>query len=108
MSFVTESRDAPVPVVVVIVTEGKSVYPSPPLATCTFCIAPASVALNVADSKTNWSVRVVCVSDCSKSKPSSVRIVCPASVPLESVPSRSRLLSRSALTRIIEFLQVQL
>ena len=53
MSFVTESRDAPVPVVVVIVTEGKSVYPSPPLATCAFCIAPASVALRVADSKTN-------------------------------------------------------
>ena len=80
MSFVTESRDAPVPVVEVIVTEGKSVYPSPPLATCAFCIAPASVALNVADSKTIRSETVVCVSDSSKSRPSSVRIVWLSSV----------------------------
>ena len=103
ISFVTESKDAPVPVVVVTVIEGKSAYPSPPLVTCAFCIAPASVALNVADSKTIWSVGVVCVSDSSKSRPSSVRIVWFSSVPSESVPSRSKLLSRSALTRIIEF-----
>ena len=89
ISSVTASKAALVPVVVDIVIVGKLVYPPPPSEMWIFCIAPASDAEKVADSKTIWSVVVVCVSSCSKSIPSSVIIWCPASVEEESVPSKS-------------------
>ena len=79
MSSVTPTIFAPVPDVVVILRVGISVYAPPPSDMCIFCIEPFSAVSpkfsKVPNSKTIWSVDVVCASDCSKSSPSSVIIL---------------------------------
>ena len=63
MSVVVASNLVPVPVVLVTVTVGKSVYAAPPSFTNTFCIEPDSEDTErfakVSNSKTIWSVDVL-------------------------------------------------
>ena len=93
MSVVVASNLVPVPVVLVTVTVGKSVYATPPSCTNTFCIEPDSVVAErfskVSNSRTIWSVTVLCVSGVSTTE--SVSMVCPASVEELSVPFSKRL-----------------
>ena len=63
MSVVVASNLVPVPVVLVTVTVGKSVYAAPPSFTNTFCIEPDSEDTErfakVSNSRTIWSVDVL-------------------------------------------------
>ena len=85
ISFVNAVRAAPVPLVVVIVTVGKSDMYSPPSEMNILCIEPLSDALKVSSSKNNLSFAVPYVSFVSTTV--SVSNEKPALEPVPYVPS---------------------